>query len=357
MSFKICLTIFIAALFIMGGNLMADTKLEKAVFAGGCFWCMEGPFEALPGVKEVIAGYTGGTKVNPTYEEVSSGASGHVEAIQVTFDPAQISYEKILDVYWRQIDPTDEGGQFVDRGSQYQTGIFYTSEEQKKIAEASKEKLGRSGVFNKPIVTKIRKAETFYKAEDYHQDYYKNSPIRYKLYKANSGRIPFLDKTWKAFDKDKTEVAVTSTPSKPSKEELLRKLTPMQYNITQKCGTEPAFQNEYWNNKKEGIYVDIVSGEVLFSSTDKFESGTGWPSFTRPVEEGNVVQKPDKTLGMVRTEVRSKLGDSHLGHLFDDGPTPTGQRYCINSGALRFIPKENLEKEGYGKYKRLFDGK
>ena len=333
-----------------GGTSMTsdNKKLEKATFAGGCFWCMEPPFEKLDGVVEVISGYTGGQKANPTYEEVSSGATGHLEAIQITYDPEKVSYGQLLDTFWRNIDPTDAGGSFVDRGLQYGSAIFYNDEEQKRVAEDSKKRLEESTTFDKPIVTKVLKFEKFYNAEDYHQDYYKKNPIRYKFYRAGSGRDPFLEKVWKG-RKEKN-----APFKKPSDEELRRRLTPLQYEVTQKEGTEPAYKNEYWDNHREGIYVDIVSGEPLFSSLDKFESGTGWPSFTKPLEPGNIVEREDRSFFMRRTEVKSKQAGSHLGHVFNDGPKPTGLRYCMNSAALRFIPKEDLEKEGYGKYLSLF---
>ena len=330
-----------------------NAPTEKATFAGGCFWCMEPPFEKLDGVTEVIAGYTGGQKKNPTYEEVSSGGTGHAEAIQILYDPQKISYEKLLDLFWKQIDPTDSNGQFVDRGTQYRTAIFYHNDEQKHVAEKSLEELNKSGRFEKPIATRIIKFSEFYKAENYHQDYYKKSPSRYKLYKSNSGREQYLEKVWSDDMKTKSQVNQKNY-QKPGNEELKKKLSPLQYKVTQESCTEKAFDNEYWDNKKEGIYVDIVSGEPLFSSLDKFESGTGWPSFSKPIEPGNIVKKDDRSLFMVRTEVRSKDSGSHLGHLFPDGPKPTGERYCINSASIRFIPKENLEKEGYGKYKELF---
>jgi len=336
---------------------MSPETIATATFAGGCFWCLESDFIHLPGVLGVTSGYAGGKEKDPTYEQVSTGTTGHLEAVQPSFDPARVGYGQFVEWFWRHHDPTDAGGQFCDRGRQYGPAIFVHDEEQRRVAEESRQRLVDSKVLGRPVVTPILAYTTFYPAEDYHQRFFEKSPVRYTSYRFHCSRENTLRALWgpeanKPFPATNPEAA--SGWRKPSREELQARLTPLQFQVTQEHGTEPPFQNEFAADKREGIYVDIISGEALFSSQDKFDSGTGWPSFTRPLEPGNIVERQDNALFSTRTEVRSRLADSHLGHVFPDGPKPTGLRYCLNSAALRFVPRENLEQEGYGRYLGLF---
>jgi peptide methionine sulfoxide reductase msrA/msrB len=368
-----CTLLAAGGLWVLGGAQAREAKaaktqpgLARATFAGGCFWCMEPPYDKIPGVVSVTSGYAGGSVKNPSYEAVSTGMTGHAESVQIQYDPARVSFEQLVEVFWRNIDPTDGGGQFCDRGSQYRSVLFYEGDSQKRAAEESRRALDESHVLPKPVVTMIEPLPAFYPAEEYHQGFCKKNPSRYYSYRAGCGRDQRLKQLW-----DKVPVKTVAPPqggalkggasvkdgsfTKPSKEELRKALTPQQYQVTQESGTEYAFRNEFWDNHEAGIYVDVVSGEPLFSSLDKFDSGTGWPSFTRPLVAGNVSARTDATHGMLRSEVRSKNADSHLGHVFDDGPKPTGLRYCINSASLRFVPVAKLEEEGYGDYKVLFE--
>jgi peptide methionine sulfoxide reductase msrA/msrB len=334
---------------------ISDGETAIATFAGGCFWCIESTFEKLDGVKKAVSGYSGGHTENPQYSEVGGGSTGHTETVQIYYEPATISYEELLYRFWRDIDPTDTDGQFVDRGSEYRPLIFYHDNIQKNLAEKTRAELEKSGRFAKPVTVEIIPFAKFWKAESYHQDYHLKNPLRYKLYRSGSGRDSFLDKIWgdelhAGFVRKYTE----STYRKPDNKSLRNMLNDIQYKVTQEAATERPFENEYWDNKTEGIYVDIVSGEPLFSSAAKFKSGTGWPSFWQPIDKRYIVEKTDYKILYPRTEIRSKYGDSHLGHVFMDGPPPTGLRYCVNSASLRFIASTELETQGYEQYATLF---
>lgn len=350
------------------GNVpQAAPQPTTITLAGGCFWCVEGALQDLPGVIDVVSGYSGGNADTANYLAVSKGNTEHREVVQVTYDASVISTQEILNNFWSAIDPTDEGGQFADRGYQYTTAIYYHSDAQKQVSETSKANLNNSGLLDGPVVTEILPFTTFYKAEDYHQDYYKNSAERYKRYEQASGRVGFVEDTWArdaALAYFEGQLATTEENAEPVRgayeytdeeiEELLQNLDPLAYHVVAENGTESPFNNKYWDNKADGIYVDIVTGEPLFSSTHKYDSGTGWPSFWRTIDDDSVTLHEDNSLSTTRTEVRSAAG--HVGHVFDDGPQEEGgRRFCTNSASLLFVPLGEMEAEGYGEYLYLFE--
>jgi peptide methionine sulfoxide reductase msrA/msrB len=347
---------------------VSEGKLQKIIFAGGCFWCTEAAFDPEYGVVQAYSGYFGGTFPNPTYEDVVTETTGHREVVQVYFNTASTSLRKQLVNYWHDIDPTQTDGQFHDIGESYKTAIYYFTDEQKQLAEESKKILEDSKKFDKPIAVEIKDASglTFYPAEEYHQKYAEKNPVRYEYYKNGSGRTAFIKNNWKddhTFDAflnedNTTTMNNTNHPwehfTQEMKDARIKELTPLQVKVTQKEGTEPPVDNEYDKLYDKGIYVDIVSGEPLYSSTDKYDSGTGWPSFVKPISLDDLTLHTDNYLIYSRTEVRSKIADSHLGHVFDDGPKDRGgKRYCMNSAALKFIPFEKMDELGYGDYKQF----
>lgn len=342
-------SLFCLSILIVSPSHLLASNTNTAYFAGGCFWCTESSFEKLKGVLKVISGYMGGKKEKATYKLVSAGQTKHREVIKVIYDPNLISYAQLLNRFWTLIDPEDSSGSFVDRGFQYSSAIYTVNSQQHKLAQLSKKYLVEKKWFKNGVATEVLNKVPFYVAEEYHQDFYKKSPERYQRYRKHSGRDQFYESFWKQ------NPLIFNEPKTLNKKERIKSLTPIQFKVTQKDGTERPFNNEYWNNKKDGIYVDIVLGEVLFSSKDKYKSGTGWPSFIRPIKKSTIVENTDYKLNYPRTEVRSKYSNSHLGHVFNDGPKPTGLRYCINSAALKFIPVDQMLLSGYGHYLHLFD--
>lgn len=334
------------------------TTTKTAMFANGCFWCVEADFEKLEGVVSATSGYADGEGLNPTYEDY--GARGFREVVEVAYDPNIVSYAQLVEHTLKHGDPTDGGGSFYDRGFEYSPAIYFETPDEESEARKVLTAVENKKIFEKPLAIALVQKSTFFSAEEYHQDYYVKNPVRYAYYRKGSGRDAFIEKHW-GTDTKPTPIASAQTATswrnfvKPSKEELVAKLTPLQYEVTQEDATEPPFKNEYDTNTAEGIYVDVVSGEPLFSSKDKFDSGTGWPSFIKPLVLENIVIHEDRSLFFLRSEVRSKRGDSHLGHVFNDGPKDRGGlRYCMNSASLKFIPKEKLADMGYAEFEAEF---
>ena len=339
-------------------------EYEVITLAGGCFWCTEAYFQEVSGVIDAVSGYSGGDSKDASYIKVSKGTTRHREAVQVTYDTNIISTEEILDIYWSHIDPTDTQGQFADKGFQYTTAIFYHHNEQKEVALDSLNRLEESNLFEDSVATQIIPFVSFFEAEEYHQDYYKKAPDYYEDYKKASGRSEFVEENWA---KDAAlkflELEQTTTHKQIKKDydyteeeiaEMLKNLDPLAYHVVSEGGTESPFNNKYWDNKADGIYVDIVTKKPIFSSTHKYDSGTGWPSFWRTIDDDSVTLHEDNSLSTTRTEVRSEGG--HVGHVFNDGPVEEGgQRFCTNSASLLFIPKEEMESQGYGGYLYLFE--
>jgi peptide methionine sulfoxide reductase msrA/msrB len=325
-------------------------EYESAYFAGGCFWCVEKDFERVDGVVEAVSGYMGGETENPTYKDHGD----HRESVRVVYDADVVDYETLVQFFFRHHDPTDEGGSFYDRGFQYTSAIYPVNEEEAEIAERIISEIDAEGVFDSKIVTAVETGKTFWRAEEYHQNYYMNNPVRYNGYRKASGRDDFIEGVWgDRLDEYGLRDEVDSDHrwvdyEKPSDEELRETLTDLEYRVTQKDKTEKPFsEGNLDKNYEDGIYVDLISGEPLFSSKDKFDSGTGWPSFVKPISDEFVVTKPDYILLVPRTEVRSRYGDNHIGHVFNDGPDPLGKRWCMNGAAMRFVPLDEMVEEGY----------
>lgn len=319
-----------------------DNSVRTIYFAGGCFWGTQHFFKQINGVVNTEVGYANSVIPHPTYKQVCTGATQAAEGVRVSYDPSVVSLPFLIDLYFETIDPVSVNRQGGDSGTQYRTGIYYTDASQQRDAlEAVR---ARQPLYKEPIAVEVKPLANFYPAEEYHQDYLDKNPDGYchispRLFAlARAARMPQAQPAWR----------------RPSDESLRQTLTPVQYEVTQNAATEPPFRNEYWDEHRLGIYVDVTTGQPLFLSSDKFDSGCGWPSFTAPVDDHVLTRRADDSHGMHRVEVRSAAGDAHLGHVFPDGPADRGGlRYCINSAALRFVPRERMEAEGYGEYLRL----
>ncbi len=321
-----------------------ENKRRQIYLAGGCFWGTEHFLKQIGGVVNTEVGYANGKTSNPDYKAVSTGRTGFAETVKVEYDSEQIDLSKLLELFFKTIDPTSINRQGNDIGTQYRTGIYYTDKADEPIVKAAVERLAK--MYSKPVVVEHKMLGNYYVAEEYHQEYLDKHP----------GGYCHIPQALFKMAKEANPVSSRQTYKRADDAELKKKLSPIQYEVTQKNATERPFKNEYWNEFREGIYVDITTGEPLFVSTDKFESGCGWPSFSKPIDKSLVSEKTDKTHGMIRTEIRSKTGDAHLGHVFNDGPKDKGGlRYCINSAALRFIPKEEMKKGEYAKYLFLLE--
>ena len=318
-----------------------DMKSTKDIYlAGGCFWGTEHFLKLIDGVETTQVGYANGNIANPTYKQVCTGTTDFAETVKVQYDPVKVDLAFLIDLYFKTIDPTSENKQCNDRGTQYRTGIYYTDPEDLSVIQETVHRL--AATYTRPLAVEIKPLENFYPAEEYHQDYLDKNP---------GGYCHIHPELFDLARKAKMPKKSAPVYSKPDDAALRSKLTPEQYAVTQKNATEPAFHNDYWDEHRPGIYVDITTGEPLFVSTDKFDSGCGWPSFSKPIDRKLIQEKTDTSHGMVRTEVRSAAGDAHLGHVFTDGPADKGGlRYCINSASLRFIPKDKMKAEGYGDY-------
>jgi peptide methionine sulfoxide reductase msrA/msrB len=348
-------------------------QFAKMVVAGGCFWCVESDLEKLSGVVSVVSGYAGGTVPNPTYQTYAH--DGHREVVEVTYDTSKVTFEQILIYAMKHMDPTDDHGSFHDRGDYYAPAFYYESEGEKKIITDLIADVSKNGPYKKPLAIDVEPVSQFYPAEAYHQDYYKGTLTQYKYeyYRKASGRDAYIASVWgtdtgptlswrTVVGPDVKPVAITQqhnatiTPMwknyvKPDVATLKAELDPLVFKVTQEEGTERSGTSPYDHLYEPGIYVDALSGEPLFSSRDKFDSGTGWPSFVKPIAADVVTERSDNTFFSTRTEVRSAIADDHLGHVFPDGPKDKGgMRYCMNGAALNFIPKAEMEVSGYGEY-------